>query len=335
RVGRHDNFFELGGHSLLAVQLANRALDLGLKFSAVDIFQAAVLHQLASRVQIDFHCRRPGLLTVRAAGSQPPLFFVPTGYGDYSYVLTLIKEANISCPVYALPWPSFNDLCPLTLESIAAHVIASIKEIQPQGPYRLAGYSSGAILAYAIAQHLLNLNDVVSFVGFIDVTLPAAPSSISDAQAVAEVIFEPLESLDDNTFEVLEKFARQSSVPELLEKARQIGAIVPQLHFGDHALKCAYFHRALRSYRVPSLPIKIYQFYATDPSLDLPSRRGKSSVAPEASSPMRGWDRILSAAAVHTVPVPGNHVTMMSNPENRKALARMLLRALNSVAHFK
>ncbi|WP_371933174.1 phosphopantetheine-binding protein [Bradyrhizobium sp. CCGUVB23] len=38
RVGRHDHFFELGGHSLLAVQLLSRAVDLGLKFSAADLF---------------------------------------------------------------------------------------------------------------------------------------------------------------------------------------------------------------------------------------------------------------------------------------------------------
>ncbi|OWK25694.1 hypothetical protein AJ87_07610 [Rhizobium yanglingense] len=43
---------------------------------------------------------------------------------------------------------------------------------------------------------------------------------------------------------------------------------------------------------------------------------------------MRGWDRILNGAAIHAV--PGNHVTMMSNPENRKVLARMLSRALNT-----
>ncbi|MGF6483299.1 hypothetical protein QFZ91_005526 [Paraburkholderia sp. JPY419] len=51
RVGRHDNFFELGGHSLLAVQLLSRAVDLGLKFSAADLFQAPLLKEVASKVR--------------------------------------------------------------------------------------------------------------------------------------------------------------------------------------------------------------------------------------------------------------------------------------------
>ncbi|WP_287187506.1 amino acid adenylation domain-containing protein [Mesorhizobium sp.] len=331
RVGRHDNFFELGGHSLLAVQLLSRVSDLGLKFSAADLFHAPVLKELASRVEIDFHRHRPGILPIRATGSQPPLFFVPDGWGDCSYVISLVKEMNIDCPVYALPWPPFNDLGPPTLEAIAAEVIIAIREIQPQGPYRFAGYSSGAILAYALAKHLLIRGEIVPFMAFIDVTLPATSSSMSDAQVVAEMIFEYRGSLDDDKSEMLEKCARKSSsVLKLLEMAQQIGAIVPQRDFYDDALRCAYFHRALQSYRVPFLPIEIHQFYAADPFLSRRMRLGESSIGPEARSLMRGWDRILSVAAIHAVPVPGNHDTMMSYPENRRILARRLSRALNS-----
>ncbi|MER9236440.1 amino acid adenylation domain-containing protein [Mesorhizobium sp. M0622] len=330
RVGRHDNFFELGSHSLLAVQLLSRASDLGLKFSAADLFHAPVLKELASKVEIDLHRHRRGILPIRATGSQPPLFFVPDGWGDCSYVISLVKEMNIDCPVYALPWPPFNELGPPTLEAIAAEVIMAIREIQPKGPYRFAGYSSGAILAYALAKQLLSRGEIVPFMAFIDVTLPSKLSNISDAQVVAEMIFAYRGSLDDDKSEVLDKFARKSSAAQLLEKAQQIGAIVPQRQFYDDALRCAYFHRALQSYRVPFLPIEIHQFYAADPFLSRSMRLGESSIGPEARSLMRGWDRILSVAAIHAVPVPGNHDTIMSYPENRRILAGGLSRALNS-----
>ncbi|WP_164939161.1 thioesterase domain-containing protein [Bradyrhizobium zhanjiangense] len=58
-------------------------------------------------------------------------------------------------------------------------VILAIKQIQPRGPYRFAGYSSGAILAYAIAEPLLSIDELVSFMAFIDVSLPAASSNAS------------------------------------------------------------------------------------------------------------------------------------------------------------
>ncbi|SEI21515.1 Chondramide synthase cmdD [Rhizobium tibeticum] len=331
RVGRHDNFFELGGHSLLAVQLLNRARDLKLRFSAADLFQAPILKELASKLPLERQPSSPGVISVQATGSQPPLFFVPTGWGDCSYVLRLVKEIDIDCPVYALPWPSFEDVCPLTLEAIAAPVIVTIKGIQPQGPYRFAGYSSGATLAYAIAQRLLDQDEVVAFMAFIDVTLPANPSNITPTQLVSEGVLETLKSVDDKHFELLECFARQSSISQLLEKAQQIGAIPPDRDLHDEVLmyeRIAQFQRALQSYRAPSLPIEIHQFYATDSALSRRTRWGKNSIGPETSSPMRGWDRILSPGAITAVPIQGDHVTMMSVPENRKALARAISTAL-------
>ncbi|MER8785366.1 amino acid adenylation domain-containing protein [Mesorhizobium sp. M1006] len=327
RVGRHDNFFELGGHSLLAVQLLSRALDLGLDFSAADLFQAPVLKELASKIHLEPQPRSRGVISIRPTGSQPPLFFVPTGFGDCSYVVGLVEEMDVDCPVYALPWPSFDEVRPLTLEAIADQVILAIKEIQPQGPYRFAGYSSGGILAYAIAQRLLSLDDAVSFIALIDVTLPANVTKISPIQMVRDVVLDSFEPLDDESFEVLEKFAGQSSIAQLLEKGQQIGAIPLDRNLHNDVLmyeRTARFHKALQAYQVPTLPIEIHQFYATEALFSSRARQAKSSLCPEACSPMRGWDRVLSPEAITAVPIVGDHVTMMSVLESRKALARAI-----------
>lgn len=110
---------------------------------------------------------------------------------------------DVDCPVYALPWPHFKGLRPPTLEAIAAEVILAIREVQPHGPYRFAGYSSGAILAYAIAQHLLNLDETVSFMAFMDAALPANRRSLSLTQMIREVLLDSLEFLEDESFRVL------------------------------------------------------------------------------------------------------------------------------------
>nr|WP_208758116.1 non-ribosomal peptide synthetase [Bradyrhizobium zhanjiangense] len=330
RVGRHDDFFELGGHSLLAVRLLSRALDAGFKFTAADLFQAPVLKELALKVHLEPQPSSPGVICVRATGSQPPLFFVPTGLGDCSYILNLVEEMDTDCPIYGLPWPSFSEVCSPTLEAIASQVIPAIREIRSRGPYRFAGYSSGGILAYAIAEHLLSLNETVSFMAFIDVRLPAKPAGMTPTQMVCEVVLETLEPLEDEHFKLLKRFARHSSIAQLLAKAHQIGAIPPDHNDALMYERIEQFQRALQLYRAPSLPIEVHQFYATDSSVSCRARLDKSSIAPEMSSPMRGWDRVLSAAAIDTTPIPGNHATMMNTPENRKVLARLLSRALNS-----
>ncbi|MEY9827946.1 amino acid adenylation domain-containing protein [Bradyrhizobium japonicum] len=327
RVGRHDNFFELGGHSLLAVQLISQALNRGLILGAADLFQAPVLKLLASKVHLDHLRHTAGVLPVRTNGSQSPLFFVPNGYGDCSYVLSLVNDMEIDCPVYALPWPSFKENDPPTLEAIAAQVVLAVKKIQPRGPYRLAGYSSGAILAYAIAQHLLSIDDAVSFIAFIDVTLPATPSNMSDAQIALEMIFEPLDTLDAERFQLLERLAKECSITELLQKAQQIGAITVDEKLYATASMYAHFHQALQSYEIPPLPFEIHQFYAAEPSGGR-RVRADASMGTEQRSPMRGWDRILDVAAIHAVPIPGDHLTLMSVRENRRILAAILSKAL-------
>ncbi|MDE9558209.1 hypothetical protein KKJ06_23295, partial [Xenorhabdus bovienii] len=46
------------------------------------------------------------------------------------------------------------------------------KAVRPEGPYRIYGYSSGGVLAYAIAQQLLNAGETVDFLGLIDTPAP-------------------------------------------------------------------------------------------------------------------------------------------------------------------
>ncbi|MGF6536716.1 amino acid adenylation domain-containing protein [Paraburkholderia youngii] len=330
RVGRHDHFFALGGHSLLAVQLISRAQKAGLTFSAADLFQAPVLRELASKIHLKRQPSSPQVISVLETGLQPPLFFVPTGLGDCSYILPLVKEMDVDCPVYALPWPHFDDERPLTLEAIAAEVMLAVREIQPHGPYRFAGYSSGAILAYAIAQHLVNLNEAVSFMALMDAALPANRRSLSPTEMAREVLLDSMEFLEDESFQVLERFAANSSIGQLIQKAQQIGAIPQDRDLESLLLtyeKAAQFQRALDLYEAPSLGIEINQFYVNGP---VRSRRARGSIGQEASSPLRGWDRVLRAEAIHAVSVPGDHTTMMNTPENRRVLARYLSIALNN-----
>ncbi|TIL78377.1 MAG: hypothetical protein E5Y89_15475, partial [Mesorhizobium sp.] len=258
------------------------------------------------------------------------LFFVPTGSGDCSYAVKLGSEMDIDCPVYALPWPDFNELCPPTLEEMAARALLRIKDIQPSGPYRFAGYSSGGILAYAIAQHLLRLGEAISFMAFIDVELPENGPTISPTKIINELVLVGLESLDDERFAELERFAEQSSTVQLLEKAQEIGAIPSgrDLHADiSRYEKAATFQRMLNVYEAPSLPVEIHQFYANGPC----RRRAKppeQSIGSDRSSPFLGWQRILSVQAIRALPIPGDHETMMSASENRQVLAQRLSTAL-------
>src|SRR5258708_21522933 len=83
----------------------------------------------------------------------------------------------IGCRAISLVrWPSLEEMKLHSMESLAKSMVALIQAIQHSGPYRLAGYSSGGILAYAITQQLLGMDESVSFLGLIDVSQLATSS---------------------------------------------------------------------------------------------------------------------------------------------------------------
>jgi thioesterase domain-containing protein len=58
-----------------------------------------------------------------------------------------------------------------TIEAMAADYLREIKKRQPNGPYRLCGYSSGGLVAFEIARRLHESGDEVGLVGLFDTTM--------------------------------------------------------------------------------------------------------------------------------------------------------------------
>lgn len=77
-------------------------------------------------------------------------------------------------PLYAFAAPGLNSNAPFFfhLEAMAAAYLQDIRQIQPKGPYLLAGYSMGGILAYEIAQQLQSRGEGVALLAMIDSFAP-------------------------------------------------------------------------------------------------------------------------------------------------------------------
>ena len=59
-----------------------------------------------------------------------------------------------------------------TVGAMAARHLRQILQVQPQGPYRIAGWSFGGVLAHEIAAQLLARGERVEFLGLIDAFCP-------------------------------------------------------------------------------------------------------------------------------------------------------------------
>ncbi|XP_006869546.1 PREDICTED: fatty acid synthase [Chrysochloris asiatica] len=82
--------------------------------------------------------------------SERPLFLVHPIEGSITVFRSL--AARLSIPTYGL---QFTRAAPLdSIQSLAAYYVDCIRQVQPEGPYRIAGYSYGACVAFEMCSQL-------------------------------------------------------------------------------------------------------------------------------------------------------------------------------------
>jgi len=157
-VGIHDDFFELGGHSLQAVSLfATIEQVTGKKLPLATLLQAPTVAQLANLLcQEGGSTSRSSLVPIQPVGSKPPLFCLP-GHSDNLLIFRdLARYLGWEQPVYGLQAQGLDGERALytPVEDIAAHYIQEILTVQLQGPFFLAGFCFGSLVAFEMAQQL-------------------------------------------------------------------------------------------------------------------------------------------------------------------------------------
>ncbi len=158
RVGVDDGFFDLGGDSLLAMRLVARVRAvLGAEIGVRALFQAPTPAELAAAISDPGEQRTLGaLIPLRRRGTLAPLFCVYPGFGLAWAYASLLRHLDPDQPVYgvqALGIGSGQKLPDSFDEMIQAHV-DDIRSEFPDGPYNLLGWSSGGVIAHAIARVL-------------------------------------------------------------------------------------------------------------------------------------------------------------------------------------
>lgn len=160
-IGRHDNFFALGGHSLLAARMAIQVEEkIGCKLPVAALFQSPTIELLARRFS-DEKWSPPwsSLVPLQPEGSRPPLFFVHGWGGDVYSFLDLTRLLSPDQPCYGIQALGLDGRCARhqTIEEMARYYVKEMISLQPEGPYYLAGYSLGGLIAFEVARqiHLL------------------------------------------------------------------------------------------------------------------------------------------------------------------------------------
>lgn len=183
RVGIHDNFFDLGGDSVKAAMLVSRlrsALDCEVPLLA--LFEAATIAELANNLDAAEATELCGrVLTLKPGEAGQALFCIHPVLGLSWGFAGLSNHLPEDQPLYALQAAGINgsDALPGSIEEMAAEYIEQIRQHQPQGPYRLLGWSMGGLIAHEMARQLEEVGEQIAFLGLMD-SYPHARESRAD-----------------------------------------------------------------------------------------------------------------------------------------------------------
>lgn len=101
-------------------------------------------------------------------GTKMPLFLIHPGVGEVLIFMNIARYID-DRPVYALRARGFDgEEYFSSMEEIITVYHKAIKRVQPTGPYALAGYSFGSILAFEIAKVMEANGDKVQFLASFD-----------------------------------------------------------------------------------------------------------------------------------------------------------------------
>ncbi|XOV81737.1 MAG: alpha/beta fold hydrolase [bacterium] len=332
-VGIHDSFFDLGGHSLVAVRLFNEIREVfGTDLPMSVLMQSPTIADLASVIrggpvgesgvndadseeskkpEIALQFQHVVPMQSGPVGGATPLFVVAGMFGN---VLNLSHLANLlgeERPFYALQARGlYGDSVPHeSFEEMATDYIDEIRQVQPEGPYLLGGYSGGGLVAYEIARQLLAVGEEVLHVIMLDTPAPSFPQfSIADkANMILQGIKKDGIGYLKTKIETRLKWEREQR--ELANASDD-----DPLSFQSQNIGAAFL-RALRKYDTPTVDVAVT---VLRPKLNIHYRLSGGRMVDDDRNyvfPDNGWGPFIERLQI--IEIPGNHDNMVLEPNVR------------------
>jgi len=169
-IPHNANFFDLGGDSLLAVALfLEIERETGRSLPITAIYDAPTLATMAALLEQP-SIRKFTPLILLKSGVGDPIFIVHGVGGAVIELSELGRLIRTERPVYAIQAKGLDGSEePFdSITSMADYYLDNIKEIQFRGPYLLAGYSFGGVVAFEMARRLSAKGEDIAILVLLD-----------------------------------------------------------------------------------------------------------------------------------------------------------------------
>ncbi|HYG65957.1 MAG TPA: amino acid adenylation domain-containing protein [Thermoanaerobaculia bacterium] len=232
-----------------------------------------------------------------------PLFCVHPVGGDVACYRELARRLGPDQPVFGLRSP--QEPIP-DLRQMATLYVEVARQAQPAGPYRLAGWSMGGLVAYEMARQLEEQGEAVELVALIDAASPqwwAEQTPSSDGELVAWFARD------------LARLFGAAQVPAVRLDAPDVDGNLARVLEAGHAtglvaagVGLADLRRLFEVFRANRIALSSYPPLPYSGALEL--IRAAETGGEEGEDPYRGWSGLAAGGVtVHTV--QGDHYSIV------------------------
>ena len=328
-IGRHDNFFDLGGHSLLAIQMVSMLKKVGIELQVAALFTHPTVERLAAFIEGEEKTALPdGVVAIRSREAGTPLFLVHEVSGEVIYAPPLTHHIDSSIPVYGLvDIPLGAATYHTTMYAKAKQFVRTIRAVQPHGPYRIAGWCLGGIIAYEIATQLIGEDETVEFLGLFNSSKFQERAPLDDDEVLLKHVLQIVNENGDSLKAQLESRVKTADIERFVMSCQKKQLLPPNMSVEDsrhYLVRMMASIHALYNYHPQPIPIPIYLFRAMDEIDDVRPARDD----------YLGWTELLPKAQIRVIPVPGTHYSMVQPPQI-EMLGRSLSAAMRQASLTK
>jgi thioesterase domain-containing protein/acyl carrier protein len=324
------NFFEMGGHSLKAVkvmfELEKRT---GKKIPLSSLFEHSTVEKFAKLLLANNEIIHDFLVAIKPNGTKNPLFMVHGGGLNILNFATVIHNFDADQPVYGFQGigPNGFDNWFESIEEMAARYIDSIIKINPKGPYALAGFSFGGVVAFEMARQLRQKGQIVSIIAALDTYLDSSYFYASYSQK--KII--RYKDITRRRLTFLKEILTSWKALKLRSNAKR--EYILKKYFGFKDIMTEQEAVALTKYIETSAMVnKIVDRYHLIPQdFEVELFRAKDDQNYNSDPDHLGWKKAaLKGVNIHLI--PGDHLNIVT-PPNDKILARLLQDLLDKRHH--